>query len=168
MTTAIRLAPELQTTAWLNVDAPLKLVALQGKIVVIHVFQMLCAGCVHHSIPLAKRMQNAFDPSVVMTIGLHSVFEHHQAMTPDSLAVFVKEQRITFPVAIDAHSKANGIPLTMQEYGMEGTPTTVLIDQHGRIRLQQFGAIDDLSLGASVGALLGEYGATKSGVVSHA
>ncbi len=168
MTTAIRLAPEMQTTAWLNVTTPLKLAALQGRIVVIHVFQMLCYGCIHHSIPLAKRMQNAFDPSEVMTIGLHSVFEHHHAMTPDSLAVFVKEQRITFPVAIDAHSKANGIPQTMQEYRMEGTPTTVLIDQHGRIRMQQFGAIDDLSLGASVGALLGEYKTIKPDVVSHA
>lgn len=168
MTTTIRLAPELQTTAWLNVDAPLKLVALRGRVVVIHVFQMLCSGCVYHSIPLAKRIQIAFDPSVVVTIGLHSVFEHHQAMTPDSLAVFVKEQRITFPVAIDAHAKANGTPLTMQEYCMEGTPTTVLIDQHGRIRLQQFGVIDDLSLGASVGALLGEYQTIKSGGVLHA
>ena len=42
------------------------------------------------------------------------------------------------------------IPATMRAYGMEGTPTLVLIDRQGRRRLEHFGPLDDLTVGAEV------------------
>ena len=39
---------------------------------------------------------------------------------------------------------------------MRGTPSLVLIDRHGYVRKHTFGAVDDLRLGAEIGALTQE------------
>ena len=46
----------------------------------------------------------------------------------------------------------------MRTYEMQGTPTTLLIDREGRLRLHKFGRLDDLRLGAAIATLLGEAG----------
>ena len=90
-----------------------------------------------------------------MVLGLHTVFEHHDAMGPVSLKAFLHENRVTFPVAIDQpQMPGNPIPVTMQRYGMEGTPTMLLIDRDGNLRRQIFGHVPDLQLGAEIMALL--------------
>lgn len=159
-----RQAPELEVSQWLNVDAPLSLAALKGKVIMLHAFQMLCPACVHHSIPLARRMQATFDEEEAVVIGLHTVFENHAAMGAEALAGFIDAQQITFPVGIDAQdapagepgSFGDGIPRTMRAYGMQGTPTLLLIDHLGHIRLHRFGQVDPLAVGASIGILLAE------------
>lgn len=143
-------APELQVSEWLG--APHSLAGLRGQVVLIETFQMLCPGCVSHGLPQAKRVQQAFGEVVVL--GLHTVFEHHQAMTPVALRAFLGEYRIGFPVGIDRHHGDDPIPLTMAAYGLQGTPSTLLIDRSGRLRLTAFGVLDDLRLGAHLGRLL--------------
>jgi hypothetical protein len=127
-------------------------------VVALHAFQMLCPGCVEHGIPQAKRMQALFAPRELAVIGLHTVFEHHAAMTPVSLKAFLHEYRVSFPVGVDARSQDphDSIPVTMSAYGLQGTPSLVLIDRHGFVRLHAFGAMDDLALGAAIGTLLAE------------
>jgi hypothetical protein len=44
----------------------------------------------------------------------------------------------------------------MERYKMRGTPSLVLIDKHGMVRKHTFGAVDDLRLGAEIGALAQE------------
>jgi hypothetical protein len=44
----------------------------------------------------------------------------------------------------------------MAAYGMQGTPTLILIDRGGRIRRQMFGAEDDMRVGADIARLLSE------------
>ena len=149
------LAPELDTSEWLNTDRPLSLQDLRGRIVVLEAFQMLCAGCVQHGLPQAQRVATLFQSKDVQVIGLHSVFEHHAVQGPRAaLAAFLHENRIDFPVAIDRPLER--IPATMAAYGMQGTPTLVLIDALGRRRAQHFGAVSDLHLGAQIGRLLEE------------
>jgi hypothetical protein len=122
-----------------------------------HAFQMLCPACATHGLPQAKRTHQLFAPQDVAVIGLHTVFEHHEVMTPAALQAFVQEYRYTFPIGID--TPANGsIPATMREYQLQGTPSTVLIDKQGRLRLSHFGVIDDLALGAAIGQLAAEEG----------
>ncbi len=54
-----------------------------------------------------------------------------------------------------ANSEHGGdIPQTMRAYGMQGTPTTVLIDADGGLRQQWFGVVDELTLGIEIGRLL--------------
>ena len=149
-------APPWQTTAWLNSAEPLSLERLRGQVVLLHAFQMLCPGCVARALPQAQRVAELFADRPLVVVGLHTVFEHHDAMGLESLRAFVHEYRIRYPVGVDMPSAAGQpIPRTMLAYEMQGTPTTVLIDAQGRRRSQVFGVHDDLLLGAEI-ALLGE------------
>ena len=148
-------APALQVAQWLNTDSALTLESLRGRVVVLHAFQMLCPACVLHGLPQAKKTRQLFDAKDVAVIGLHTVFEHQDVMTAAALAAFVQEYRLTFPIGIDAPSRGS-IPATMRAYQLQGTPSIVLIDRQGRIRLSHFGMLDDMALGAAIGQLAAE------------
>jgi hypothetical protein len=148
-------APALQVTQWLNAEAALTLESLRGRVVVMHAFQMLCPACVTHGLPQAKKTRQLFAARDVAVIGLHTVFEHHEVMTPAALEVFVHEYRYTFPIGIDTPARGS-IPATMREYQLQGTPSVVLIERQGRIRLSHFGVIDDMALGAAIDQLAAE------------
>jgi peroxiredoxin len=157
MTKAVSPAPEWQVAQWLNAEAPLSLASLRGKVVVAGAFQMLCPGCVSDLIPQLRKAHALFKGSDVVVVGLHTVFEHHDAMEPVSLKAFLHENRITFPVGVDRpNMPQNPIPATMQLYGMQGTPTMMLVDKKGSLRRHSFGHMDDMQLGAEIMALLGE------------
>ncbi|MEZ4225709.1 MAG: redoxin domain-containing protein [Polyangiaceae bacterium] len=149
-------APEWTVETWLNHSGDLSLAELRGRVVVVHAFQMLCPGCVLHGIPQAQRVRAAFSPEDVAVIGLHCVFEHHEAMRPVSLRAFLHEYKVDFPVAVDSPGANSPIPQTMAAYGMRGTPTLLLVDHQGRLRLHAFGKMEDLSLGAAIAMLVAE------------
>lgn len=66
----------------------------------------------------------------VAVIGLHTVFEHHAAMTPVSLKAFIREYHITFPLGVDKPGEAPR-PETMERFGLRGTPAMLLMDRKG-------------------------------------
>ena len=149
--------PPFHVSEWLNSDRPLALADFHGRVLAVEVFQMLCPGCVSHGLPQAGRIAATFDVAQVAVIGLHSVFEHHAAMTVVALKAFLHEYRIHFPVGVDL--TADGpMPRTMQAWGIEGTPTLVLFDRHGRMRARHFGSVSDMALGAQIMGLLQEAG----------
>ncbi|MGS1110174.1 redoxin domain-containing protein [Achromobacter anxifer] len=152
------LPPPLLTDEWLNAEGPIDLAALRGKVVLLHAFQMLCPGCLSHGLPQAERVHRLFSGQDVAVIGLHTVFEHHDVMGPAALRAFNHEYRWSFPIGIDRPAANGAVPMTMQAYGLRGTPSLVLLDRRGRVRLQHFGSIDDLVLGAAIGRLQGESG----------
>ena len=137
-------APELAVTRWFNTPDNPTLADFRGEVVVIETFQMLCPGCVSHGLPQAKRIQQNFGDDVTL-LGLHTVFEHHDAMTPVSLEAFLHEYRITFPVGVDAPAPGATTPITMGRYRLRGTPSLVVIDRAGRIRLNARLAISKTS-----------------------
>ncbi|MBG0801699.1 redoxin domain-containing protein [Methylocystis sp. H4A] len=149
-------APELAVSQWFNTPAPITLAGLRGRVVMLHAFQMLCPGCVAHGTPQAQRAHALFSDSDLAVIGLHTVFEHHAAMTPVSLEAFIHEYRLTFPIGVDQPAERGSIPVTMARYEMRGTPTAILIGRDGRIRHHGFGQEDDMALGAIIGTLLAE------------
>jgi peroxiredoxin len=153
MNSSHQLAPELIADRWFNVPSPVTLESLRGRPVLLHSFQMLCPGCVAHALPQAEKIHRMFGKAGLAVIGLHTVFEHHAAMTPVALEAFIHEYRLTFPIGVDRPAPAGPVPLTMQAYAFRGTPSAVLIDRDGRIRLHAFGQLDDLALGAAIGAL---------------
>ncbi|MBA4765454.1 MAG: TlpA family protein disulfide reductase [Erythrobacter sp.] len=147
----------LQTSEWLNTANPLTLESLKGRVVLIEAFQMLCPGCVSHSLPQAQKARQIFSEGDLAVIGLHTVFEHHEAQgTRAALEAFLHEYRITFPVGIDVRDEGQRLPRTMQTYQMQGTPTTILIDRAGNLRKQKFGRDDDMLIGAEIMALVSE------------
>lgn len=152
-----KLAPEWQIDRWFNAREFLTLAQLRGRVVLLHAFQMLCPGCVARGIPQMQRAAELFADAPLTVIGVHTVFEHHEAMRPEALQAFLHEYRIRFPVGVDrAGQVGEPMPCTMKAYGMQGTPTTVLIDAKARRRRQVFGHYDDILLGAEIGMLLTE------------
>jgi peroxiredoxin len=156
MTPRLDAAIDLDVVQWFNTAQPIALSQLRGRIVVLHAFQMLCPGCVQSSLPQAQRIAQLFPADRVAVIGLHTVFEHHAAMTPVSLEAFIHEFRLTFPIGVDRPGEDGPIPRTMAAYGMRGTPTLILIDRAGWIRKHTFGVEEDLRVGAEIATLLAE------------
>ena len=146
----------LHAAEWLNTDHPPALADFHGRVLAVEVFQMLCPGCVSHGLPQAGRIASTFAPDNVAVIGLHSVFEHHAAMTPVALRAFLHEYRIRFPVAVDQPGDPGPLPRTMADWHLEGTPTLVLFDSRGQMRARHFGQVPDLALGAQIMALTAE------------
>lgn len=148
-------APELAVSQWFNTETDITLEGLLGEVVVVEAFQMLCPGCVSHGLPQAQRIQSAFGNDVTV-LGLHTVFEHHNAMMPVSLEAFLHEYRISFPVGVDAAQEGSDTPVTMQRYRLRGTPSMLVIDRAGSIRSSAFGQSDDLQVGAILARLIDE------------
>lgn len=152
--------PEWQVSAWINTATPLTLQSLRGRVVLIHTFQMLCPGCIAYGLPQAERVHRAFPQSELAVVGLHTVFEHHDVMTENALRAFIHEYRWSFPIGVDQPDGHGATPLTMSLYGLRGTPSCLVLDRQGRVRLHHFGQIDDLVLGALLGQLLASAGDT--------
>lgn len=148
------LAPELSVSQWFNTPRPLDLAALRGRIVYIHTFQLLCPGCVLRGIPQAQRIERVFARSDLQVIGLHTVFEHHAAMTAVTLKAFIHEYGLTAPIGVDQAGEDSPVPVTMQRYGLQGTPSSVLIGRDGEILHRTFGVEDDILVGARIAEAL--------------
>ena len=152
----VRAAPELVVEQWFNTATTLSLEALRGRVVLVYAFQMLCPGCVQHSIPQAKHAHATFGSERLQVLGLHTVFENHDAMGPTALQAFIRAHDLTFPIGVDAPSPTSSIPRTMRLYDMQGTPTLVAIDAHGHRRYQHLGHVADQQLEAMLTRLLEE------------
>lgn len=148
-------APELAVSEWCNTNNDLSLAGLRGHVVVIEAFQMLCPGCVSHGLPQAQRIVQTFGQDLTV-LGLHTVFEHHAAMTPVSLKAFLYEYRIAFPVGVDQAEAGIDLPITMRRFALRGTPSLLVIDRLGRLRVSAFGQTDDLAVGAALARIIDE------------
>lgn len=141
---------EIEVSKWLNTEGGFQ--PPLGKVVAIHAFQMLCPGCVLHGIPQSQRLHSSFNKEHVSVLGLHTVFEHHAAMTEVSLKAFLHEFRVPFPVGIDVATD-QAIPKTMRKFRLQGTPSWLIFDRNGDLKIHHFGQIEDISLGAEVARL---------------
>lgn len=148
--TVSTLAPELAVSEWFNTPAPLTLRAFRGRVVFLHAFQLLCPGCVTGSLPQVQRIERVFDHTDLQVIGIHTVFEHHAAMTPVTLGAFLHEYRVRHPVGVDMADDPYGVPVTMRRFGWRGTPSSALIGRDGTILHQTFGIDDDIAVGARI------------------
>ncbi|QCW49324.1 TlpA family protein disulfide reductase [Nocardioides dongxiaopingii] len=124
---------------------------LDGRVVLAAAFQMLCPACVEHTVPQLRKAAALFPAEQVAVVGLHTVFEHHDAMTSAALQAFLHEYRVHFPVAVDAPAIDGGaVPVTMARLSLQGTPTVMLYDRSGRLRRQTLGHLSDMQLGAEI------------------
>lgn len=154
MTLFTQLAPELAVSEWFNTSTPLSLGQLRGRPVFLHTFQVLCPGCVSDAIPQVRRIERLFGHTDLQIIGLHTVFEHHQAMSPVTLQAFISEYRLSSPIGVDLAEAGSDVPVTMRRFQLRGTPSSVLIGRDGRIMHHHFGVEEDLLLGARIALAL--------------
>lgn len=153
-------AKPLTIDGWTNGPNDFQLDVMDGYIKIIHAFQMLCPGCVHRGVPQTELLFRKFNGDKVKVVGLHSVFENHEAMLAFALDVFISEWKLSFPVAIDHRKEGEWMPETMRAYHLQGTPSLIVIDHTGEVRLCRFGHLDQESLETFIEKLVQEMDAS--------
>ena len=125
------LAPELTNDIWLNVDSPLRLADLRGKIVLLEMWTFGCINC-QNVMPSLKEWHARYKDQGLVIIGNHFPefsYEADLANLKDAIARF----GIEYPVAQDNDGA------TWQAYKNHYWPALYLIDKQGHIRYVHIG-----------------------------
>jgi thiol-disulfide isomerase/thioredoxin len=131
-----RAAPELVGTKWINTpgNRALSLAARKGKVTIVEFWTYGCINC-RRNLPAYARWHKQFAEKDVAVIGIHTP-ETDAEKNPASVARYVRELGIHYPVLLDTQSK------NWQRWQQEFWPTIYLIDRMGRIRYRWEGELD--------------------------
>ena len=124
-------APELTNDTWLNVESPLRLADLRGKVVIVEMWTFGCINC-QNVMPSLKDWHGKYAEQGLVIIGNHYPefnFEADLANLRDAVARF----EIEYPVAQDNDGA------TWRAYRNNYWPTLYLIDKQGHIRYVHIG-----------------------------
>lgn len=124
-------APELTNETWLNVDAPLRLADLRGKVVLIEMWTFGCINC-QNVMPALKDWYAKYKDQGFVIIGNHyPEFAYEEDLT--NLRDAVARFEIQYPVTQDNDG------ITWRAYQNRYWPTLYLIDKQGHIRYVHIG-----------------------------
>ena len=141
-------APELSNDTWLNVDAPLRLADLHGKVVALEMWTFGCYNC-QNVMPALKEWHSKYSSEGLVIIGNHyPEFSFEQDL--DNLRAAVTENEIEYAVAQDNDGK------TWRAYDNHYWPTIYLIDKKGHIRYIHIGEGQYKETEAAIQSLLEE------------
>ncbi len=107
---------------WLNVDQPLDLAALQGKIILLDFWTYGCINCIH-IIPDLKRLETEY-PDDLVVVGVHSAKFANEGET-DNIREIIQRYDIRHPVVNDVNFEV------WDSWGAQAWPTVALIDPAG-------------------------------------
>ncbi len=107
---------------WLNVEEPLDLDALQGKVVLLDFWTYGCINCIH-IIPDLKRLEAEFRDDLVV-IGVHSAKFANEGET-DNIREVIQRYDLRHPVVNDVNFEV------WDSWGAQAWPTVALIDPAG-------------------------------------
>lgn len=145
-------------TAWLNVDHPLTLPELRGRVVVVDFWTSCCVNCLH-TIPILQRLEERFAAEPVVVIGVHAPkFDEERKV--GRLRDMLQAYGVAHPIAVDADMAI------WETWGVEGWPTLAVLDVAGRVIWAGSGEPDPRELEAVVTGALDEgraYGALARG-----
>lgn len=118
---------------------------LRGKVVLVNFWATSCVTCVEE-MPKMVETWKKFSPRGYEMVAVAMSYDH-----PNLVAEFTRQRALPFKVALDADgAAARGFG------GVRGTPTTFLLDKHGRIVKQYFGEPDWAEFHALVERALAE------------
>ena len=141
-------APELTNDIWLNVDAPLRLANLRGKVVIVEMWTFGCINC-QNVMPALKEWHNQYKEAGLVIIGNHfPEFSYERDL--ENLKTAVVQNDIQYAVAQDN----NGA--TWQAYKNIYWPALYLIDKQGHIRYIHIGEGNYKETEQNIQALLAE------------
>ena len=124
-------APELSNTTWLNVDAPLRLADLRGKVVIVEMWTFGCINC-QHVMPSLKDWYARYKDEGLVIIGNHyPEFSYEKDLA--NLKDAIVQDDIQYPVAQDNDGA------TWRAYQNHYWPALYLIDKQGHIRYVHIG-----------------------------
>ena len=125
------LAPELTNEVWLNVDAPLRLADLRGKVVIVEMWTFGCINC-QNVMPVLKEWHAKYKDQGLVIIGNHFPEFSYEADLANLKDAIVR-YGIEYPVAQDNDGA------TWKAYKNHYWPALYLIDKQGHIRYVHIG-----------------------------
>ena len=141
-------APELVGKTWLNVESPVRLANLIGRVVLIDMWTFGCQACQRSIIPV-RGWQEKYFRQGLQVIGNHFP-EFARETELESLKQAVSQLGIRYPVLQD-NEGAN-----WRAYGSRHWPTLYLVDKRGHLRYQHAGEGDTAQTEAAIRTLLSE------------
>ncbi|HEV8115290.1 MAG TPA: thioredoxin-like domain-containing protein, partial [Acidimicrobiales bacterium] len=117
-------APEIVGGTWLNVPEALSMLALRGRVVVLHFFTGSCVSCQRMVGELRGLESRSGDDVVVIGV---RVPRFDAERSEEALRASVERLRITHPV-VDDPDGATG-----DRYGVKAWPTVVVVDPDGYV-----------------------------------
>ncbi len=116
-------APKLQVENWMNTgNKKLNLADLKGKVVVLDFWGVWCGPC-RRAMPHLKELYEKHKKDGLVVIGVHTT------RSGEKMASYVKENKLTWPVAVDIDRK------TVAAYRVDSFPDYYLIDRKGNLRV---------------------------------
>lgn len=144
----LRPAPELCRPGlkWFNVDRPLTMADLRGRLVIVDFWTTCCVNCLNVQHTLG-RITGAFADDAVVVIGVHSPkFPHEREV--EVLAQALDRRGIRHPVVHDPDM------LLWGAYGIRGWPTLVFVGPDGRVLGDLPGEPDGEKLLSGIGQMV--------------
>ncbi|GAB4512493.1 MAG: hypothetical protein OHK0046_12110 [Anaerolineae bacterium] len=117
---------------WINVDAPLSIQDLRGKIVLFDFWTYGCINCIH-MIPVLHALEEKYADELVV-IGVHSAKFENEGQT-ENIAQIVQRYDIVHPVINDRDFRV------WSTYGVNAWPTFVVADPRGNVIAIQAGEV---------------------------
>ncbi len=133
--------PDLQL-AQLN-GGTWKLADHQGQVVLINYWATWCGPC-RIELPVLAKVARENEPLGLAVVGVDLDKGDHNLIEP-----FVERYRLPYPIAIPA-------AMSQIEAGLEGVPTTILVDRNGHVAKTYVGAVREEDLEADVQQALTE------------
>ena len=117
---------------WINVDQPLTIAGLKGKIIIFDFWTYGCINCLH-IIPVLEQVEQKYVDEVVV-IGVHSAKFDNEGQT-ENLRQIVQRYGVHHPVVNDNEFQI------WRTYGVQAWPTVAIIEPRGNVVIRQSGEI---------------------------
>ena len=117
---------------WINVENPLTMSGLLGKIVIFDFWTYGCINCLH-IIPILEQVEQKYADEVVV-IGVHSAKFQNEGQT-ENLRQIVQRYGVHHPVVNDRDFTI------WRTYGVRAWPTVAIVEPQGNVVVRQSGEI---------------------------
>jgi thiol-disulfide isomerase/thioredoxin len=123
---------------WINVDKPLSLRALRGKVVLLDFWTYGCINCIH-ILPDLKKLERKY-PNELVVIGVHSAKFANESDAA-TIRQAVLRYNIQHPVVVDQNMRI------WDSFGAQAWPSFVVLDTEGKVTFKtagegQYNALD--------------------------
>ncbi len=134
--------------SWFNVERPLDLPDLAGRLVILDFWTFCCINCVHAQ-PTLRRIEEAF-PTQVAVIGVHSP-KYAYERDPAAVAQAIRRYGIRHPVVHDPKLEL------WREYRIRAWPTLVFVAPDGYVIGQLPGEPDPELIVQGIGDMVAQF-----------
>ena len=152
-------APEFPADMdWINIDNPLTMNGLLGKIVILDFWTYGCINCLH-IIPILEQVEQKYAQEVVV-IGVHSAKFATEGQT-ENLRQIVQRYEVHHPVINDNQFAV------WNSYGVRAWPTVAIIDPLGRAVIRQSGEIPFETFDNYLSGMVEYYDSLDDGIINR-